>query len=127
VIDLAHQKVNLLLVSFPLGHVLGHAKKQPSSIGLGSEGGANKTPKALATVFGADRHFGRLRLRLFRNDVADMLKHFARVFAVGASRPVLDAPQVLSRIAGLFEPALAESKNLLAIVAKESWQWRVED
>src|SRR5258708_1552197 len=35
-IDLTHQKVNLLLVGFPLGHTLSHANKQASSIGLGS-------------------------------------------------------------------------------------------
>jgi hypothetical protein len=62
VIDLTHQKVNLLLVSLSLGHVLGHAKKQSSSIRLGSQCRANKAPKAIRAVFGADRHFSQLRL-----------------------------------------------------------------
>jgi hypothetical protein len=56
-IDLAHQKENLVLVSFPIGHIVRHGNKQASSIRLGSQGRANKTPNAFAAVFGADRHF----------------------------------------------------------------------
>jgi hypothetical protein len=70
----------------------------------------------LAALLGADRKFGRLWRRLGRNDPADMLKHFARVLAVGSIGPVLDAAQLLSQIAALFKPALANDEYLLPII-----------
>src|SRR5258708_10293912 len=77
-IDLTHKKLDMLLVSFLLGHILGHANKQAPPVRLGSEGRDNNAPKALAAVFCADHPFGRMRLRLRPNDLADLLKHIAR-------------------------------------------------
>ena len=71
-IDLTRQQVNLLVVSFPLGHILGHADKQTSSIRLGSQRRGNKAPKTVTAVFGADHQLSRLRLRRCRNDPAKM-------------------------------------------------------
>ena len=62
--DLAHEKVNLLLVSFLIGHILSNASKQTSSIKLGCQGGGNKAPEAFAAIFRADHQFRRPRLRL---------------------------------------------------------------
>jgi hypothetical protein len=61
------------------------------------------------------------------NDLADMLHYFARAFAVSASRPILDAAQLPSRIVCLVEPTLDESKDLLSIVEQEHWKRRVEE
>jgi hypothetical protein len=44
-------------LSLPFGRIVCHGNKQTSSIRLGPQDGANKTPKAFAAVFGADRHF----------------------------------------------------------------------
>src|SRR5260370_29269429 len=70
---LTHEEAKLLLVSFSLGHILGHANKQALSIRLSSQGRGNKAPKALATFFGADRQLDLLRLGLYRNHLADLL------------------------------------------------------
>ena len=62
-IDLAHQKAYLLLVSFLVGHILGNASKQTSSIKLGHQGRRNKAPEAFAAIFRADHQFRRPNLR----------------------------------------------------------------
>src|SRR5258707_724611 len=82
---------------------LGGANKQTSSIRLGSQGRGNEAPKALVAVIGVDHQFKWLRLRLCRNDLADLFKRLAGAFPMGAIRPVLDSAQFLFRIAGLFE------------------------
>src|SRR5262249_9796380 len=84
-IHLTHKKVNLLLVSLPLGHILGDANKQASSIRLGSQRRGNKVPKPFAAVLGADYPFMRVRASPCRHELADVLTHFARAFAVSAS------------------------------------------
>jgi hypothetical protein len=106
---------------------LGNANKQTSSIRLVSELRGNEAPKALAAVIGVDHQFKWLRLRFCRNDLADLFKRLAGAFPMGAIRPVLDSAQFLFRIAGLFEPALAQSKDFLPIVEQEDWQRRVKD
>jgi len=63
-IDLAHQKLYLLLVSFLIGHILSNASKQTSSIKLGCQGGGNKAPEAFAAIFRADHQFDRSHLWL---------------------------------------------------------------
>jgi hypothetical protein len=126
-IDLTHQKPNLLLVCIPFGNIVGNANKKASPVRLGSQGRGSKAPKALAAVFGTDYPFKRVRFALCRHVLTDILKHFARAFAKSASRPIFDAAQLLSRIAGLFEPTFADPKNLLLIVENSEWQWRVEE
>jgi len=125
-IDLTHQKVNLLLVRFPLSHILSHGNEQASSIRLGSQARVDNAPKALAAVFCADHPFDPLHFRLCRNDLADILKHLARAFAASANRPVLHAVQFLSRIAALFKPGFTEGKDLLAIIEQQDGQRRVD-
>src|SRR5258706_13574091 len=63
-IDLSHQKVNLLLMSFLVGHILSNAKKQTSSIRLRCQRRGSKAPEALASILRADLQFGRPRLGL---------------------------------------------------------------
>ena len=63
-IDLTHQKVYLLLVSFLIGHILSNASKQTSSIKLGCKGGGDKAPEAFAAIFRPNHQFGRPHLWL---------------------------------------------------------------
>src|SRR5712672_947984 len=62
--DLAHQKMNLLLVSSLLGRIVGHGNEQTSSIRLGPKRRGNKVPESFAAILGVDYQFSRLRLRL---------------------------------------------------------------
>jgi hypothetical protein len=63
-IDLAHQKLNLLLVGFVVDHILSNANKQTSSVTSDHEGRGNKAPEAFAAIFRVDHQFGTSRLRL---------------------------------------------------------------
>jgi hypothetical protein len=62
-----------------------------------------------------------------RCDAADLLKHFARALPKGSNRPVLQSAQLLSQIAALFKPTLANGKDFFPIVEQGDWQWRVEE
>src|SRR5207245_4004254 len=44
-VGLTHEEANLLLVSFSLGHILGHANKQALSIRLSSQGERQQSSK----------------------------------------------------------------------------------
>src|SRR5882672_29817 len=51
-----------------------------------------------------------------------MYSSTSRALPIGAARPVLESAQFLSRIAGFFEPALADRKDLLPVVIHEDRQ-----
>jgi hypothetical protein len=51
-----------------------------------------------------------------------ILQHLARAFLIGSGRPVLESAQFLPRVAGLFQPALADCKDFFPIVVQGDWQ-----